>query len=51
MWLMNQPVALSVIMYAAGLKTARTLVDLLAYQDNADLTDGHVNELRTGRSS
>ena len=46
-WLMwqNQPVALSVIMYAAGLKTARTLVDLLAYQDNADLTDGHVNEL------
>ena len=51
MWLMNQPVALSVIMYAAGLKTARTLVDLLAYQDNADLTDGHVNELRNGRSS
>ena len=51
MWLMNQPVRLSVIMYASGLKTARSLVDLLAYQDNADLAEGHVDELRNGRAS
>ena len=35
-------------MYATGLKTARTLVDLIAYLDNDDAYDGYQPLLRDG---
>lgn len=47
-WLVSQPIPLRVVMYATGLKTARTLVDLIAYLDNDDAYDGYQPLLRDG---
>lgn len=47
-WMMTRPVPLQVILYASGLKSARTLTELLDHLDSSDLD---ASTMRTGMAS
>lgn len=50
-WMLQRPVPLHVIMYAAGLTAARTLTDLIAHIDVDPDADTTIAALRTGVTS